>query len=213
MRGQVRVHGAPATDGEVVALTSAARFAASAPVGPGGAFELAVPEGARDLLVRVRHPAVVLAVRPLPAGDGELAVDLRPPLFELSGEIVGDRPPAPPLTLFVDPESVDGVPAEVVPLALQKAPAVRSTHYLTLDARDSFSFTVAGGTYRVGGFRVNFDSPTVAPDAPADVAVARAHDPVEGVDYEGEPWGGFAVPVHANTHVTLVLRQVASRER
>jgi hypothetical protein len=200
------LHGMPVTEADVV-LVDGTQFAAAASTGPGGRFGL--PDGPGTLLVRVRRPAIAVAAVPPTA---EPDIDLRPKLCRISGTIVASGAATPPLTLYVDPVDVDGLTPVLEAFVLQRSQTVRSSHYAAVPVPgETFEVTVAAGTYRLTGNRLDYDQGRTTAELPPSVTVDAIRT-AAGESLPGEPWGGFRLSLDGDTELILTLREAADDE-
>ena len=197
----LRLHGNPVSEADVV-LIDGTRLVAAAATDADGRF--ALPDESGTLLIRVRQPAIVVAA----VAPGAVDIDLRPRLCRLSGTIDNA---APPLTVYIDPVAGPGLTPVLAAFILQRSAKVRSSHYVALQVPgDAFAVTVAAGTYRVTGNRLDYDRPMAVEKGPPSVTVGEIRR--AGKPLPGDPWGGFTVDVQEDTELTLILREAADDE-
>ena len=207
MKRTLSLNGTPPTEADVV-LLDGPRFVASAETGPDGVFDLPDLDLPGTLLVRIRRPAIVVASAPSSATE----IDLSPTLCRVSGRVVGTAKAKPPLSVYADPTAIDGFSPLLEAYVLQRSATVRLSHFAELPVPgDRFELTVAAGTYRLTGNRLDYDQGRTTDDLPPSVTV-DAITTGTGDRLPGDPWSGFTITVTTDVELTLALREVATDE-
>jgi hypothetical protein len=208
LAGTLTVDGRAAA-GEQVVLFAPGRppLLAFAESSDGGAFALEAPAPLPDgagLLAKARRDAIGAGWVPLdgaPAAEVALAGPFHPVQLRLSGS-----EPPPGLTLWLDPESLPGVPAEAMKALYVSGPRVRDAHFVRrpMPANGSL-LRVAPGRWRLGVEALYPDRAPGAEPAP-DRAAVRAT--ASGAPLPGSWQEGFALEVDGPLEVALELAPV-----
>ena len=104
-----------------------------------------------------------------------------------------------------------GVPDALVPFARQKAEGVFEGHYVQRSAEgQELTLRVAPGRWKLGGSRVDYERGSWT--APEHRNVVVQHVRTDAGELDGSWPSGFALDVHGDLRVVLVLRELADDE-
>ena len=181
--------------------------------GPEGKAELSLPDDYQGkkvgVLLKANSPELVgLEYREVEVGEVEnLDFSLNADdfcLLEISVNVAGEMPPF--VELFLDPQSVKGVPEEITKKAKFNTATSKNSYFFKQQAnpRQTYTLKVNPGTYNVGGMYQVFDQPLTAEGSPNLVTGSAMNlnlqEPLQGNIYLG-----YSLDIQADTKVELTL--------
>lgn len=182
-----------------------------------GTFALAPPEpvdGPIAVLARLRGDAIGVAAVELPGPpQGPVTLDVPGPGWDVTVAVERGEGDPEDLTIALEPDVPETVPARLRPFINQRAPGVFAGSFVTRElVGDALTLRVMPGRWRITGRFIDLNRPNITDPDTRNVVVTGARSEPDGAPLPGTETGGFLFDVDRDRRVTLVLREVPDAE-